>query len=585
MKAEGIPGVKGRAGAAARASAERDHSPRMRLRLARLFLLLPQPLESSSCRSLSHLPSAAASHALLMPLLHLTAASFPCFNPLVVYLALSLYSAFSFFLSLSRLLFLFVLTPLASRSFRPVHPDADAGPAAKFLTAIAFFLLSRPHSKDSLVKLLNKAGGNVCSSLAHVDGMELREEGVSIGAADVVFLLQQPLVRATVIRALIWEKTIASESKRERGIDHRRRWSGDGGSGLWCDSEEELRRREEMTGKSVERGRVSAGEMSSAGGGGIERVETSDFSSGWNSTRRSYHTNGVNFTTFDGDFVGRVEFHLPGSPLPPPTAASRVFLLPQPHASSFCRCLSRLAPAAASSYCCVAAASFPCFNPLVVSLALSLYSAFSFFLSLSRLLFLFVLTPLASRSFRPVHPDANAGPAAKFLTAIAFFLLPRPHSKDFLVKLLNKSIIPNALVNLDQGVEESFLESVPDLQNKMYMVVDGYPCVRLLNISGEIGCANPGRVKVVSPIVRFKNDMFKLVSPSAVLVPPDKMEDFFNKYCFLLEHTLAKQELVGEIKGEPPPTAAMATNASSVTDWPRHLKILALTYTLLGREF
>ncbi|XP_031491630.1 nicastrin [Nymphaea colorata] len=79
------------------------------------------------------------------------------------------------------------------------------------------------------------------------------------------------------------------------------------------------------------------------------------------------------------------------------------------------------------------------------------------------------------------------------------------------------------------GVEESFLESVPDLQNKMYMVVDGYPCVRLLNISGEIGCANPGRVKVVAPIVRFTNDMFKLVSPSAVLVPPDKMEDFFNK--------------------------------------------------------
>ncbi|KAF3793757.1 Nicastrin [Nymphaea thermarum] len=79
------------------------------------------------------------------------------------------------------------------------------------------------------------------------------------------------------------------------------------------------------------------------------------------------------------------------------------------------------------------------------------------------------------------------------------------------------------------GVEESFIESVPDLQNKMYMVVDGYPCVRLLNISGEIGCANPGRVKVVAPIVRFKNDMFKLVSPSAILVPPDKMEDFFNK--------------------------------------------------------
>ncbi|CAN6478979.1 unnamed protein product [Victoria cruziana] len=63
----------------------------------------------------------------------------------------------------------------------------------------------------------------------------------------------------------------------------------------------------------------------------------------------------------------------------------------------------------------------------------------------------------------------------------------------------------------------------------MYMVVDGYPCVRLLNMSGEIGCANPGRVKVVAPIVRFKDDMFKLISPSAVLVPPGKIEDFFDK--------------------------------------------------------
>ena len=34
------------------------------------------------------------------------------------------------------------------------------------------------------------------------------------------------------------------------------------------------------------------------------------------------------------------------------------------------------------------------------------------------------------------------------------------------------------------------LESVPDLEKSMYMVVDGYPCVRLLNLSGEIGCSS-----------------------------------------------------------------------------------------------
>uniref|UniRef100_A0A2P2M6K6 Uncharacterized protein MANES_02G078600 n=1 Tax=Rhizophora mucronata TaxID=61149 RepID=A0A2P2M6K6_RHIMU len=34
------------------------------------------------------------------------------------------------------------------------------------------------------------------------------------------------------------------------------------------------------------------------------------------------------------------------------------------------------------------------------------------------------------------------------------------------------------------------MESVPDLQKSMYLVVDGYPCVRLLSLSGEIGCAS-----------------------------------------------------------------------------------------------
>lgn len=71
------------------------------------------------------------------------------------------------------------------------------------------------------------------------------------------------------------------------------------------------------------------------------------------------------------------------------------------------------------------------------------------------------------------------------------------------------------------------LESVPDLEKAMYLMVDGYPCVRLLNLSGEIGCANPGRGKVVAPIVRLKNADDKLARSSAVLVSLNEMKNFF----------------------------------------------------------
>uniref|UniRef100_A0A5B7BU84 Nicastrin n=1 Tax=Davidia involucrata TaxID=16924 RepID=A0A5B7BU84_DAVIN len=74
--------------------------------------------------------------------------------------------------------------------------------------------------------------------------------------------------------------------------------------------------------------------------------------------------------------------------------------------------------------------------------------------------------------------------------------------------------------------EWNSLESVPDLEKSMYMVIDGYPCVRLLNLSGEIGCSNPGREKVVAPIVRFKN-ADELVQLSAILVSLDEFENFF----------------------------------------------------------
>ncbi|XP_077241148.1 Zn-dependent exopeptidases superfamily protein [Tasmannia lanceolata] len=87
------------------------------------------------------------------------------------------------------------------------------------------------------------------------------------------------------------------------------------------------------------------------------------------------------------------------------------------------------------------------------------------------------------------------------------------------------SLIIQLLLSL--AVNGDSLESVPDLDKAMYLTVEGYPCVRLLNLSGEIGCANPDRGKVVAPIVSFQNADKKLPHSSAVLVSLDEMENFF----------------------------------------------------------
>ncbi|KAG7036691.1 Nicastrin [Cucurbita argyrosperma subsp. argyrosperma] len=76
--------------------------------------------------------------------------------------------------------------------------------------------------------------------------------------------------------------------------------------------------------------------------------------------------------------------------------------------------------------------------------------------------------------------------------------------------------------------DEHSMESVPDLQNSMYLVVDGYPCIRLLNLSGEIGCSNPGREKVVVPMINFK-DADEILQPSAILVSMDDISSFFAR--------------------------------------------------------
>ncbi|KAL9669904.1 hypothetical protein QQ045_007454 [Rhodiola kirilowii] len=68
------------------------------------------------------------------------------------------------------------------------------------------------------------------------------------------------------------------------------------------------------------------------------------------------------------------------------------------------------------------------------------------------------------------------------------------------------------------------MQSVPDLERCMYASIDGNPCVRLLNLTGEIVCANLGRHKVTAPITRFKSSHdLVLTRPSAVLV---KLSEF-----------------------------------------------------------
>ncbi|PAN08097.1 hypothetical protein PAHAL_1G387100 [Panicum hallii] len=70
------------------------------------------------------------------------------------------------------------------------------------------------------------------------------------------------------------------------------------------------------------------------------------------------------------------------------------------------------------------------------------------------------------------------------------------------------------------------LESVPDLVKAMYLNIESFPCVRLLNLSGEIGCSNPGSEKIIAPIVRLTKGSDQLVQPSTVLLPLDQMSDF-----------------------------------------------------------
>lgn len=95
-------------------------------------------------------------------------------------------------------------------------------------------------------------------------------------------------------------------------------------------------------------------------------------------------------------------------------------------------------------------------------------------------------------------------------------------------KFLYLLLLFNFHLRLSFSGQLDSMESVPDLQKAMYKFIDGYPCVRLLNLSGVIGCSNPGREMVVAPIVSYRNDK-ELSQSSAVLVSLDEIESFFTK--------------------------------------------------------
>ncbi|XP_024365272.1 nicastrin isoform X1 [Physcomitrium patens] len=73
----------------------------------------------------------------------------------------------------------------------------------------------------------------------------------------------------------------------------------------------------------------------------------------------------------------------------------------------------------------------------------------------------------------------------------------------------------------------SSIKSVPELESRMYASLAGFPCVRWLNLTGELGCANPGHGAVSAPILRMGD---ALDSPATVLVPAESFEEFVDRF-------------------------------------------------------
>ncbi|KAL9230907.1 hypothetical protein vseg_006198 [Gypsophila vaccaria] len=121
------------------------------------------------------------------------------------------------------------------------------------------------------------------------------------------------------------------------------------------------------------------------------------------------------------------------------------------------------------------------------------------------------------------------------------------------------------------------LVSVPDLERSMYKVVDGYPCVRLLNLTGEIGCANPGREKVIAPVVRY-HYAHAINQVSSILLSWDDVESFFNRVAtdsgfatkvagVLIESETKKDKLKGFSPDEKFPQSKFSTYENLRYEW------------------
>lgn len=145
------------------------------------------------------------------------------------------------------------------------------------------------------------------------------------------------------------------------------------------------------------------------------------------------------------------------------------------------------------------------------------------------------------------------------------------------VPLLLPLIFLALMLNNAKG-ETNTLESVPDLEKAMYLNVEAYPCVRLLNLSGEIGCSNPGRGKVVAPISRLKDTNLQLADSSTVLVPLEEMQSFFlrvsndphfakNIAGVLVESTRSQNILTGFSPVEKFPQAEFAPYRNVSYEW------------------
>ncbi|KAI5082078.1 hypothetical protein GOP47_0001821 [Adiantum capillus-veneris] len=85
-------------------------------------------------------------------------------------------------------------------------------------------------------------------------------------------------------------------------------------------------------------------------------------------------------------------------------------------------------------------------------------------------------------------------------------------------------------------------QSVPELESAMYKPVDGNACVRLLTVSGEIGCGNPGRDKVLAPLFRLGSANDAVDQKSSVLLPFSELSAFLNR-------TLYEPDLTKKVAG------------------------------------